>query len=75
MFSGSSAADCNYPMGYCKCFPEGPRCVPFRNTACKASVDDLVQCMTSRNCNFDNDVQAWAFPTPTSCVYSHCSAQ
>ena len=71
----SSAADCNYPMGYCKCFSEGSRCVPFRNTACKESMDDLAQCMAARNCNFDNDVEAWAFPTPASCIYLHCSAQ
>ena len=71
----SSAADCNYPMGYCKCFPEGARCVPFRSTTCQQSVDDLVQCMTARNCNFDNDIEAWAFATPTSCVAQHCSAQ
>jgi hypothetical protein len=62
-------------MGYCKCFPEGARCVPFRNTACRESVDDLVQCMAARNCNFDNDIEAWAFATPTSCVALHCSSQ
>lgn len=71
----ASAAECNYPMGYCKCFSEGSRCVPFRNTACKESMDDLAQCMAARNCNFDNDVELWAFPTQSSCVYLHCSAQ
>jgi hypothetical protein len=31
--------------------------------------------MMARNCNFDNDIQAWAFSSTTSCVAMHCSTQ